>query len=99
MNSILTLAKIFVKYLRQYPEHNKYEFWNYSTLRFRYEENKMEGKHLEDNHIERKGTYCSINDIGISNDQPAFSFVISKIICPKKNTSIKHMGSNPQYIK
>ena len=43
-----------MKYLRQQPEHNKYEFQNYSTLRFKYEENKMEGWHLEDNHIERK---------------------------------------------
>ena len=44
----------------------------------------MEGWHLEDNHIERKGTDCNINDTGISDEQLAFSFVISKIICPKK---------------
>ena len=41
---------------------------NYSTLRFRYEENKMECRHLEDNHIERKGTDYNINDTGISDD-------------------------------
>ena len=54
MNSISTLTEMFMKYMEKYPEHNKYEFWNYSTLRFRYEENKKEGKHLEDNHMERR---------------------------------------------
>ena len=44
----------------------------------------MEGWHLEDNHIERKGIDCNRNDTGISYEQPAFGFVISKIICPQK---------------
>ena len=47
----------------------------------------MEGRHLEDNHIERKGTDCNINDTRISNDPRAFGFVISKIICPQKHRS------------
>ena len=44
----------------------------------------MDGRHLEYNHIERKGIDYNINDIGISDDQPTFGFVISKIICPQK---------------
>ena len=49
----------------------------------------MEGWHLEDNHIERKGTNCNINDIGISDEQPAFGFVISKNLCRQK----KHLSN------
>ena len=45
----------------------------------------MECKHWENNHIERKGTDCNVNDTGISDVQPTFGFVISKIICPQKN--------------
>ena len=44
----------------------------------------MEGWHLEYNHIERKSTDCNIKDIGISDDQLAFEFFISKIISPQK---------------
>ena len=38
----------------------------------------MKCKHWENNHIEKKGTNCNVNDTGISDNQPAFSFVISK---------------------
>ena len=68
---------------------------NYSTLHFRYEENKMECRHLEDNHIERNDTNYNINDTRISDKKPTFGFVISKIICPKKKHIDQTYGFQP----
>ena len=58
---------------------------NYSTLRFRYEENKMKCKHWKNNHIGKKSTYYNVDGAGISDNPHAFNFVISKIICPQKH--------------
>ena len=59
---------------------------NYSTLCFRYEENKMEWKHWrKNNHIGKKSTDCNVDGTRISDNPHAFKFVISKIICPQEH--------------
>ena len=45
----------------------------------------MKCKHWKNNHIGKKNTDCNVEDIGISDNQHAFNFVTSKIMCPQKH--------------
>ena len=46
----------------------------------------MECKHWrKNNHIGKKSTDCNVDGTRIFDNPHAFNFVISKIICPKKN--------------
>ena len=53
---------------------------NYSTLCFRYEENKMECKHWrKNNHIGKKSTDCNVDSTWIDDNPHRFNFVIQKL--------------------